>query len=54
MKVCSGRVINVFQLEELMAVVVRNEDYDWQALEDYCEYKEDYSSGMRQSNRSGR
>ncbi|XP_017135160.2 probable E3 ubiquitin-protein ligase HERC4 isoform X1 [Drosophila miranda] len=45
MKVCSGRVINVFQPEELMAVVVGNEDYDWQALEDNCEYKEGYSSG---------
>ncbi|XP_020812495.1 probable E3 ubiquitin-protein ligase HERC4 isoform X2 [Drosophila serrata] len=45
LKVCSGRVINIFQPEELMAVVVGNEEYDWQALQDNCEYKEGYSSG---------
>ncbi|XP_034137054.1 probable E3 ubiquitin-protein ligase HERC4 isoform X1 [Drosophila guanche] len=45
MKVCSGRVITLFQPEELMAVVVGNEEYDWQALEDNCEYKHGYSSG---------
>ncbi|XP_017023158.1 probable E3 ubiquitin-protein ligase HERC4 isoform X2 [Drosophila kikkawai] len=45
LKVCSGRVINIFQPEELMAVVVGNEEYDWQALEDNCEYKEGYNSG---------
>ncbi|EDX08786.1 probable E3 ubiquitin-protein ligase HERC4 isoform X2 [Drosophila simulans] len=45
MKVCSGRVIHIFQPEELMAVVVGNEDYDWQALQDSCEYREGYTSG---------
>ncbi|XP_017957265.1 probable E3 ubiquitin-protein ligase HERC4 isoform X1 [Drosophila navojoa] len=45
MKVCSGRVLQIFQPEELMAVVVGNEEYDWQALEDNCEYKEGYTSG---------
>jgi len=45
MKVCSGRVIQIFQPEELMAVVVGNEDYDWQALQDNCEYREGYTSG---------
>ncbi|KPU78071.1 uncharacterized protein Dana_GF24453, isoform B [Drosophila ananassae] len=45
MKVCSGRVIHIFQPEELMAVVVGNEDYDWQALQDNCEYREGYTSG---------
>lgn len=44
MKVCSGRVIHIFQPEELMAVVVGNEDYDWQALQDNCEYREGYTS----------
>ncbi|EDW50031.1 probable E3 ubiquitin-protein ligase HERC4 isoform X2 [Drosophila sechellia] len=45
MKVCSGRVIHIFQPEELMAMVVGNEDYDWQALQDNCEYREGYTSG---------
>lgn len=45
MRVCSGRVLQIFQPEELMAVVVGNEEYDWQALEDNCEYKEGYTSG---------
>ncbi|XP_032598724.1 probable E3 ubiquitin-protein ligase HERC4 isoform X1 [Drosophila grimshawi] len=45
MKVCSGRVLEIFQPEELMAVVVGNEEYDWQALEDNCEYKSGYTSG---------
>lgn len=45
MKVCSGRVLQIFQPEELMAVVVGNEEYDWQALEDNCDYKEGYTSG---------
>lgn len=45
MKVCSGRVLQIFQPEELMAVVVGNEEYDWQALEDNCDYKEGYMSG---------
>ncbi|KAH8327387.1 hypothetical protein KR074_004920 [Drosophila pseudoananassae] len=45
MKVCSGRVIHIFQPEELMAVVVGNEDYDWQVLQDNCEYREGYTSG---------
>ncbi|KAH8255246.1 hypothetical protein KR038_007527 [Drosophila bunnanda] len=45
LKVCSGRVINIFQPEELMAVVVGNEEYDWQALQDNCQYKEGYTSG---------
>lgn len=45
LKVCSGRVIHIFQPEELMAVVVGNEAYDWQALQDNCEYREGYTSG---------
>lgn len=28
-----------------MAVVVGNEEYDWQALELHCEYKNGYNSG---------
>ncbi|KAH8302427.1 hypothetical protein KR044_006384, partial [Drosophila immigrans] len=44
MKVCSGDVMKLFQPEELMAVVTGNEQYDWQALEDNCDYKDTYTS----------
>ncbi|KAH8371053.1 hypothetical protein KR093_006003, partial [Drosophila rubida] len=44
MKVCSGNVMKLFQPEELMAVVTGNEQYDWQALEDNCDYKDSYTS----------
>ncbi|XP_036336674.1 probable E3 ubiquitin-protein ligase HERC4 [Rhagoletis pomonella] len=45
MKVCWGRVLQIFKPDELMAVVVGNEEYDWQALELQCEYKNGYNSG---------
>nr|XP_014095758.1 probable E3 ubiquitin-protein ligase HERC4 [Bactrocera oleae] len=45
MKVCWGRVLQIFKPDELMAVVVGNEEYDWQALELHCEYKNGYNSG---------
>lgn len=38
-------MMQLFKAPELMAVVVGNEDYDWQALEEYAEYKNGYSSG---------
>uniref|UniRef100_A0A1A9WLI1 HECT domain-containing protein n=1 Tax=Glossina brevipalpis TaxID=37001 RepID=A0A1A9WLI1_9MUSC len=44
MKVCWGRVLQIFRPEELMAMVVGNEEYDWQALELNCEYKNGYSA----------
>uniref|UniRef100_B4N542 GK20388 n=1 Tax=Drosophila willistoni TaxID=7260 RepID=B4N542_DROWI len=44
MRVCSGRIIQIFQPEELMAMVVGNEEYDWQVLQDNCEYKEGYTT----------
>ncbi|KAI8120902.1 putative E3 ubiquitin-protein ligase HERC4 [Lucilia cuprina] len=44
MKVCSGRVLKIFRPEELMAMVVGNEEYDWKALELNCEYKNGYTS----------
>lgn len=43
-QVCSGRVLKIFRPEELMAMVVGNEEYDWQALELNCEYKNGYTS----------
>lgn len=45
MKVCGGRVLELFKSHELMAVVVGNEDYDWDALESEAQYKNGYQSG---------
>lgn len=44
MKVCGGRVLQLFHSHELMSVVVGNENYDWHALEEVAEYKNGYSS----------
>jgi len=43
LKVVSGRVLQLFHPQELMALVVGNENYDWDLLEKLCEYKEGYS-----------
>lgn len=45
MHVCGGQVMELFRSHELMAVVVGNEDYNWDALEQYAEYKGGYASG---------
>lgn len=45
MRVCGGQVMELFRSHELMAVVVGNEDYNWDALEQYAEYKGGYTSG---------
>ncbi|XP_076248934.1 HECT and RLD domain containing E3 ubiquitin ligase 4 isoform X2 [Calliopsis andreniformis] len=42
-KVCGGRVLELFHSHELMAVVVGNEDYDWEELEKNATYKEGYT-----------
>lgn len=44
MRVCGGRVMELFRSHELMAVVVGNENYDWDALEQYAQYKDGYTS----------
>lgn len=44
MKVCGGRVLELFHSHELMAVVIGNENYDWHALEEAAEYKSGYKS----------
>ncbi|CAG9857321.1 unnamed protein product [Phyllotreta striolata] len=44
MKVCGGRVLQLFHSHELMAVVIGNENYDWHALEEVAEYKNGYTS----------
>ena len=43
LKVVSARVLQLFHPQELMALVVGNENYDWNLLEELCEYKEGYS-----------
>lgn len=45
MKVCGGKVMELFRPHELMAVVVGNEDYDWHVLESEAEYRHGYTSG---------
>ncbi|XP_043262293.1 probable E3 ubiquitin-protein ligase HERC4 [Colletes gigas] len=42
-KVCGGRVLELFHSYELMAVVVGNEDYDWEELEKNAMYKGGYT-----------
>lgn len=43
--VCGGHILNLFRPKELMAIVVGNDDYDWEALENSAEYKNGYKSG---------
>ena len=43
LKVVSARVLQLFHPQELMALVVGNENYDWDVLEKTCQYKEGYS-----------
>lgn len=42
-KVCGGRVLELFHSHELMAVVVGNENYDWEELQRNATYKEGYT-----------
>lgn len=44
MKVCGGRVLELFHSHELMGVVVGNENYDWHALEEAADYRGGYTS----------
>lgn len=46
-KVCGGRVLQLFHAQELMAVVIGNENYDWEALENGAEYRGGYSTSDR-------
>lgn len=43
LKVCGGRVLRLFHSQELMAVVVGNQDYDWSELEKNTEYRNGYT-----------
>lgn len=42
--VCGGHVLNLFRPKELMSIVVGNDDYDWEALENSAEYKNGFKS----------
>ncbi|XP_046611167.1 probable E3 ubiquitin-protein ligase HERC4 isoform X2 [Neodiprion virginianus] len=42
-KVCGGRVLELFHSHELMAVIVGNENYDWDELEKNAVYKNGYT-----------
>ncbi|ERE89328.1 putative E3 ubiquitin-protein ligase HERC4 isoform 1 [Cricetulus griseus] len=41
-KVCGGKVLLLFQPNELQAMVIGNTNYDWKELEKNTEYKGDY------------
>lgn len=44
MRVVGGRVMKLFKSHELMAVIIGNEDYNWEEFEANAEYKDGYSS----------
>lgn len=44
MKVVGSRVLKIFKPIELQAVVVGNEDYNWDEFESLTEYKNGYTS----------
>ncbi|KAM4636375.1 putative E3 ubiquitin-protein ligase HERC4 isoform 2-T3 [Discoglossus pictus] len=41
-KVCGGKVLELFQPNELQAMVIGNTNYDWKDLEKHTEYKGEY------------
>ncbi|MGH0152370.1 UNVERIFIED_CONTAM: hypothetical protein FKN15_058286 [Acipenser sinensis] len=41
-KVCGGKVLQLFQPNELQAMVIGNTNYDWKELEKSAEYKGEY------------
>uniref|UniRef100_A0A8C0K0U0 HECT-type E3 ubiquitin transferase n=1 Tax=Canis lupus dingo TaxID=286419 RepID=A0A8C0K0U0_CANLU len=44
LKVCGGKVLELFQPSELRAMMVGNSNYNWQELEETAIYKGDYSA----------
>lgn len=44
LKVCGGKVLELFQPAELRAMMVGNSNYNWEELEETAVYKGDYSS----------
>lgn len=45
MKVCGGPVMELFRANELMALIIGNENYDWDEFEQSAKYKGGYTSG---------
>ncbi|KAM4807528.1 putative E3 ubiquitin-protein ligase HERC3 [Rhinophrynus dorsalis] len=45
LKVCGGKVLELFQPSELRAMVVGSSNYNWQELEESAVYKGEYSAG---------
>uniref|UniRef100_A0A4W3GTK5 HECT and RLD domain containing E3 ubiquitin protein ligase 4 n=1 Tax=Callorhinchus milii TaxID=7868 RepID=A0A4W3GTK5_CALMI len=43
-KVCGGKVLQLFQPNELQAMVIGNANYDWKELEKNTEYKGEYGA----------
>ncbi|XP_043826949.1 probable E3 ubiquitin-protein ligase HERC3 isoform X1 [Dromiciops gliroides] len=44
LKVCGGKVLELFQPSELRAMIVGNSNYNWEELEESTVYKGDYSA----------
>ncbi|XP_073897447.1 probable E3 ubiquitin-protein ligase HERC3 isoform X3 [Castor canadensis] len=44
LKVCGGKVLELFQPSELRAMMVGNSNYNWRELEETATYKGDYSA----------
>lgn len=44
LKVCGGKVLELFQPSELRAMMVGNSSYNWEELEETAIYKGDYSA----------
>ncbi|KAM5191529.1 putative E3 ubiquitin-protein ligase HERC3 [Mantella aurantiaca] len=44
LKVCGGKVLELFQPSELRAMVVGSSNYNWQELEESADYKGDFSA----------
>uniref|UniRef100_A0A673X224 HECT and RLD domain containing E3 ubiquitin protein ligase 3 n=1 Tax=Salmo trutta TaxID=8032 RepID=A0A673X224_SALTR len=44
LKVCGGKILSLFQPSELMAMVVGNNNYNWEEMEKNAVYKGEYSA----------
>nr|XP_054774150.1 probable E3 ubiquitin-protein ligase HERC4 [Lytechinus pictus] len=45
LEVCGGHVLRFFHPQELMAMVIGNEEFNWDELEETVQYKGEYSAG---------
>ncbi|CAH1793708.1 unnamed protein product [Owenia fusiformis] len=48
-RVCGGTVLELFHPQELQAMVVGNENYDWEELEKNAQYKGEYEGGRHKT-----